>query len=43
MPIWENEEYQARLQEQMEDEARKWFKKKLDESRGIIKAETCYD
>ena len=43
MLIWEHKEYQSQLQEQMEDEARKWFKKKLDESRGIIKADICYD
>ena len=43
MPIWEDEEYQAQLQEQIEGQARKWLKKKIDESRGIVKTETCYD
>jgi len=43
MPIWEDKEYQARLKEQMECDARKWFKKKIDESKGIVKADTYYD
>lgn len=34
MAIWEDEKYQSVLQEQMEKEAREWFKNKKKENEG---------
>jgi len=41
--IWQEESYQAALQTQMKQEARAWLKNKIDESKGIIRAEISYD
>ena len=40
MPIWEEDNYKAMLQEQMENDAREWFKNKKEEINGAIKSET---
>jgi predicted house-cleaning noncanonical NTP pyrophosphatase (MazG superfamily) len=38
--IWQEEKYQANLQAKLENDAREWLKKKLDESKGIVRCET---
>jgi len=40
MPIWEDEKYQAELQEQMVQQARRWFKNKIN---NIIEKEKGYN
>ena len=40
MPIWETDEYKSMLQEQMENDAREWFKKKKEKIDDAIKSET---
>ena len=41
--IWEEQEYQATLQAQMENEAREWVKNKIGESKRTIIADVTYD
>ena len=41
--IWEEKDYQVALQTQMENNARKWVKNKIDESNGIIRCETVFE
>jgi len=40
--IWEEDDYKATLQAQMEKNAREWVKNKIEESKGIIRAEVTY-
>ena len=40
MLIFESDEYKSMLQEQMENDAREWFKKKKEKINDTIKSET---
>ena len=40
--IWEEDDYKATLQAQMENNAREWVKNKIDKSKGIIRAKVTY-
>ena len=40
--IWEEDDYKAALQTQMENNAREWVKNKIEESKGIIRAKVTY-